>query len=251
MNKEYTKDINSFWELEKALNEWFNAFKEDVFINGDKLTSLASLSKFTYSVDWSFNCDNNNLISLKWCPTSVGWNFDCNHNDLITLEWGPKYVGLRFSCVGNKITTLKWCPQSIGLGFHCSGNKLTTLEWCPKSIEWSFECSNNQLTTLEWYPKTVGWSFRCQNNNFIPLEEKKKWKIFKLWDSIYIGSPVTKDLQILIKWGVFINGMEESQTYYNSFNNFIKSTVKLDKKDITNTDITFNGKKYKRGLLNI
>jgi hypothetical protein len=29
------------------------------------------------------------------------------------------------------------------------------------------------------------------------------------------------------------------------------STVKLDKKDITNTDITFKGKKFKRGLLNL
>jgi hypothetical protein len=44
---------------------------------------------------------------------------------------------------------------------------------------------------------------------------------------------------------------KNSRAYYKSFNNFIKSTVKLDKKDITNTDITFNGMKFKRGLLNV
>jgi hypothetical protein len=166
MNKEYIKNITYFAELEKALNDWFTTFKWNVDISGESLPSLASLSKFTYSVDWDFECQKNNLTSLEWCPTSVGGNF--------------------------------WCYT----------NNLTTLEWCPQSVKWRF------------------W---CQNNEFIPLEEKKKWKVFKLWDSIYIGSPNSKDLQILIKWGEFWIDIE-SQNYYRSFSNFTMSTVKLGKK---------------------
>jgi hypothetical protein len=226
MDKSFNWDINDFSTLEKALKQWFNVFYWDISIRNKYLTSLASLSKFSYTVNWLFDCSNNNLTSLEWCPNVVQ-NFDC---------WD------------NKLTTLEWCPQIVSWYFLCHNNKLTTLNGCPKNIEWPFRCFCNQLTTLEWWPIFVKWSVYCEKNKFIPVE-KKKWNIFKLWESIYIWTPDNKDIQVLIKCSISQNS--ESQMYYNSFNNFIKSTVKLDKKDITNTDISFNGKKYKRNLLNV
>jgi hypothetical protein len=227
MDKEYTGDINSFTELEKTLNDWFTLFKWNVDLHNENLTSLASLSQFTYSVEWSFDCVNNKLTSLKWCPTSVAKNF-----------W----------CFNNNLTSLEWCPKSISWSFLCYSNELTTLEWCPNSVGWVFNCGSNQLKTLEWCPKYIGWDFYCFNNNFTSLEQIKS-VIFKLNDNIYVWKANSKDIKNMM--GSEINTSDGSQKYYKSFINFTQSTTKLDTKNITNTDITFNGKKYKRWLLNL
>jgi hypothetical protein len=170
MNKEYKEyiwSIKGVATLERALNDWFNVFKWDVDISNENLSSLASLSKFTYSVIW---------------------------------------------------------------GFRCNGNRLKTLEWCPTS---------------------VGWTFFCYGNNIISLKQKK-WNVFKLGDSIYIGSPKFQDIKILVSIDLswyYLHSDEKK--YYNSFTNFIQSTVKLDKKDITDIDIVFNGKRFKKEYLGL
>jgi hypothetical protein len=227
MNKIYTWNINSFKALENALNDWFSIFKDCVDITNENLSSLDSLSKFNYSVEWEFLCYNNNLASLKWCPQSVGWGFFCGNNKLITLVWAPKHIGWDFSCQNNNLMSIEWCPQYV---------------WK------AFDCSNNQLTTLEWCPDIVKEKFLCENNKFIPLEQKK-WNIFRLWDHIYIGNPNRADVQNLIKCNITKD--IDSKAYYESFNNFVKSTVELDKKDITDTDIILNWKKFKRNILNL
>lgn len=218
MDKEYTKDINNFNELEKALNDWFNVFKWYIEIINQNLTSLDTLSKFNYSVEWDFLCNQNKLTSLIGCPTRVWWEFFCNNN------------------------------------------KLTTLEWCPEIIWENFDCTNNQLTSLEYSPKSLGWIFLWYDNNFIPLEKNQN-NIFKLWDSIYIWSVKTntKDIQNLTNVDINairspyynnIKNEELSQQYYNSYISFINSTTKLNNSDITDTDITFNWKKFKKKLFN-
>jgi len=40
-----------------------------------------------------FNCSNNYLTSLDFCPKEVGGNFNCSWNELISLDGCPKSVG--------------------------------------------------------------------------------------------------------------------------------------------------------------
>jgi hypothetical protein len=227
MKKEYTWDITSFDALEKALKEGVNVFKWNVVIAHQGLCSLSTLAKFSYSVEWFFDCWYNKLTTLEGCPDSVWWSFDCQ---------------------GNKLTTLEWWPKVVGNVFDCSYNYITSLVWCPQSVEWDFHIVDNELKTLEWYPEYVKGIFACCHNKFISLEHKK-WKIFQLWKNIYIWSPSQSDIQKLIECDT--GTIEKSIVYYKSFVNFNKSTIKLDKKDITDTDISFNGKKFKRKYLGL
>jgi hypothetical protein len=206
MDKVYNWNINSFSKLEKALNEWYNTFLWNIAVSGWNLSSLASLSKFSYAVSWCFYCDFNWLTSLEWCPKSIWWDF------------------------------------------HCGNNELSTLMWAPKTVLGNFSCKSNNLTTLEWCPMILWWDFKCFDNKIIPLE-RVKWNVFKLWESIYIGTPNRKDIQNLVKFDITTD--EWCRKYYNSFTNLIQSTVKLDKKDITDTEISFNGKKFKRKYLGL
>jgi hypothetical protein len=115
---------------------------------------------------------------------------------------------------------------------------------------------------LKWCPISVGWSFDCSENKFIPLK-KKEWRynIFQLWEDIYIGNPGTKidskDIQNLINVDLWDDKTEEddilelSKKYYDSFKKFTQSTTKLNKQDITDTDIIFKWKKFKRKILGL
>jgi hypothetical protein len=68
-----------------------------------------------------FDCDGNDLTSLKGCPRWVGGYFDCNNNKLTSLEFSPDYVGGYFSCSSNNLTD-NYCETEIG------GNFYTTLK---------------------------------------------------------------------------------------------------------------------------
>jgi hypothetical protein len=218
MAKEYTKDINSFEELEKVLNDWFTVLKWNVLLSYAELTSLASLSKFTYSVEWYFYCFFNKLTTLEWCPQKVGWDFMC----------------------------------------YC--NRLTTLKWCPVSVGWMFSCYANNLITLDGCPVYVGWDVLCYKNKFTPLE-KKIWKynFFQRWEDIYIKNSNinNKDIKILIECDLWVvdDGVDKllelSTKYYDSYINLTKSTTKINKQDITETNIILKWKKFKRQVLGL
>ena len=53
-----------------------------------------------------FDCSNNNLSSLKNCPTYVGKNFSCDENNLSSLEHSPEFVGGSFDCYFNPLESL-------------------------------------------------------------------------------------------------------------------------------------------------
>lgn len=250
MDKEYHNNITNFSELEKALNEWFNVFNWDIDISSYNISTIASISKFKYVVKWFFYCFNNKLTSLKWCPVSVWWDFNCHNNQLTLLEWCPNTVKWSFNCSFNQLITLDWCPTFIWWDLLCSANKLTSLEWSPIEINWDYYCHSNQLTTLEWCPRFVKWRFNCANNNLIPIE-KKKWNIFKLWNNIYIRivKPNIDDIQNLISFDISTD--KWSHQYYNSFINFSNSVIKLDQKNITDTDIILHWKKFKKKFINL
>jgi hypothetical protein len=161
------------------------------------------------------------------------------------FKWNVSISGKPISLI-----SLARFSYSVKCNFYCDGCELTTLKWCPRSVGGSFWCYNNKLTSLEWCPNSVGWDIRCYDNNLIPLE-KKKHNVFKIGDDIYIWNVNINhnDIQKLMNLNLFT--YESSKEYYDAFINFKKSTTKLDNKDITDTDIVFNGKRLKKKFLNL
>lgn len=154
------------------------------------------------------------------------------------------------NCSFEALSSIKSISQfcySVKWNFNCSNNKLTTLEWCPESVWWNFDCAVNRLTSLNWCPQFVNYRFKCDYNSF--KFSKTRYNIFKLWEYIYIWKPNNEDINILTNCD--ISNSEQAKIYRNSFKKFTQSTTKLNKTDITDTDITFKWKKFKRKILNV
>jgi hypothetical protein len=85
-----------------------------------------------------FDCDGNQLTSLKGSPKWVGDWFDCNNNKLTSLEFSPDYVGGNFFCGENDLID-NLCDTEIGTYFYTTlrqdglifeGNRVTNYnEW--------------------------------------------------------------------------------------------------------------------------
>ncbi len=65
-----------------------------------------------------FNCSNNYLTSLDFCPKEVGGNFNCSWNELTSLEFCPIEIGGDFNCSWNELISLDGCPKSVGGDFY-------------------------------------------------------------------------------------------------------------------------------------
>jgi len=143
------------------------------------------ITEQTPSEPWpgDFNCFNNQLTSLEFCPEKVGGYFNCSYNKLTSLEFCPKEVGGDFWCSYNKLTSLEFCPKEVGGDFNCYNNQLTSLEFCPEKVGGNFRCSSNKLTSLEFCPKEVGDNFYCYNNQLTSLADIHK--ILKQMNGIF------------------------------------------------------------------
>ncbi len=126
-----------------------------------------------YHVDGSFNCANNQLISLKGCPILVSGNFYCYVNQLTSLKYCPPSVGKTFSCDHNQLTSLRDCPQSIVGDFSCSHNQLASLQYGPQEIYGNFVCEYNQIMSLEYFPEIIHGHIYLANNQKL-LKYKKE-----------------------------------------------------------------------------
>ena len=92
----------------------------------DDITNLHRI-KFNI-IRGNFNCSNNKLSSLNFCPTHVNGDFNCSHNQLTSLKNAPKYVGGDFRCFCNNVIDLAGIPTTnIGGKFYCSKSKTTNL----------------------------------------------------------------------------------------------------------------------------
>ena len=88
----------------------------DVFLWNRELTELPLVFN---KVTGNFDCDYNNLTSLKGCPRWVGGCFSCNINQLTSLEFSPDYVGGSFDCYTNQLTD-NYYDMEIGGYFYTS-----------------------------------------------------------------------------------------------------------------------------------
>ena len=107
----------------------------NVFINGFDMYELPL--KFN-NVTGGFNCNDNNLTTLKGCPKSVGDFFLCSENNLTNLKYSPKSVVV-FQCDYNKLTSLKEGPELVRDSYHCDENNLTDLKGSPEYISRHFK----------------------------------------------------------------------------------------------------------------
>jgi hypothetical protein len=181
------------------------------------------------------------------------WNISIGNEKLTSFESLSKFtyfVLWYFECHSNKLTSLEWCPQTVGWHFWCDNNNLTTLVGCPHTVGWAFSCSNNKLTSIEWCPHTVKWNFYCHNNQLMSVEKKKNW-LFTQWEDIYLWALNENNLKNLSNVDFELWEWKIMKEYYDSFIIFTQSTIKLDKKDITETDIIFKWKKFKRSVLKV
>lgn len=86
----------------------------------DDITNLHRI-KFNI-IRGNFNCSNNKLASLNFCPKCVVGDFNCSHNQLTSLKNAPEYVGKNFDCSYNNISDITNLPtQYIGGNFYAYG----------------------------------------------------------------------------------------------------------------------------------
>ncbi len=89
----------------------------DVDLKHNKLTELPlNFNK----VNGFFNCDHNQLTTLKGSPKYVD-GFSCGTNKLTSLEYSPKYVDGLFYCRRNEIKDLYGISDYIGGYLYCDG----------------------------------------------------------------------------------------------------------------------------------
>jgi hypothetical protein len=61
---------------------------------------------------------------LPFAFGKVGGSFECSDNQLVSLEGAPTKVGGDFACYGNRLTSLEGAPTKVGGNFWCSADGL-------------------------------------------------------------------------------------------------------------------------------
>ena len=89
-------------------------------VNGDVSLSYDGLTELPLRfnrVTGYFDCNFNQLNSLKGCPRWIGDSFYCSYNNLTSLEFSPEYVGNDFFCSDNYLID-NYCDTEIVGGFY-------------------------------------------------------------------------------------------------------------------------------------
>lgn len=102
------KIIDSWLQSNKVkryvINEDFSvSVNGDVDLSFRKLIEFPSFIQF-YIVNGTFDCSENQLTSLRGCPSIVEGNFYCYNNQLNSLDYCPEIVNGKFFCHGNNKT---------------------------------------------------------------------------------------------------------------------------------------------------
>lgn len=149
----YKWDIDSYDELEKILEDWFNVIDWTVNLRNLWLSTLEWLWEYEYTVTKDFIIAWNNLKHLRWCPDEVDWTFSCEDNQITSLKYGPFYV---------------W------KNYECNQNYLKSLEWISPTIKWSFSCQDNDISSYDFFPDVWDDNILLFNNDFPRIE---KWEL--------------------------------------------------------------------------
>ena len=119
------QDIDSICSKYKIRNYTINSdiysAKDDVDLSNTGLSTIPLKFGKVTGVG-GFFCANNQITSLKNCPSYVSGHFYCASNQITSLEYSPRHIGGAFYCNHNLITSLEHCPQQIDGNFYCIGN---------------------------------------------------------------------------------------------------------------------------------
>lgn len=109
------KFLNNYLKFNESIDNQFFKNKEDVkaWLNKMDIKYLKSIPIQFGVVTGSFECQENELISLKGCPRKVGKFFNCGENKLTSLEYGPEIVEGEYHCYNNNIINLKGCSKNL------------------------------------------------------------------------------------------------------------------------------------------
>ena len=86
------------------------------------------------SVNGSVGLAYRNLKSIPITFKEVSGDFDCSDNQLTSLKYCPETVG-GFYCSGDQLTSLEYCPESVGGRFYCNYNQITNFDGLPEFFE--------------------------------------------------------------------------------------------------------------------
>ena len=139
----------------------------------DEICKKYKIENYTINDDGSIDVDGNvylwgyylTELPLRFNKVS-GW-FECDDNNLTSLKGSPKWVGDYFYCTNNKLTSLEFSPEYVGGWFDCKYNDLTDLVGSPKQVVGDFRCINNKfLMSPKGCTEKIGGLFYC---DYTPL----------------------------------------------------------------------------------
>lgn len=107
LTQEQIKFLNGCTDGEWEYKDGFVNVKGDVFLSH---TDIEILPVQFGHVSGDFNCQNNELTTLKGCPYEVGHSFWCDSNQLTSFRGCPPKINGDFGCTFNKFTTLDYLP---------------------------------------------------------------------------------------------------------------------------------------------
>ena len=93
--------------------------------------------------------------SGKFSKTEVGGDFQCDKNQLTSIKGSPLIVDGGFKCSLNLLQNLIGGPERVGWSLNCSNNLIETINGFPKWVGENINSENNQLTSLQNIHKQI------------------------------------------------------------------------------------------------
>jgi hypothetical protein len=141
MNIEIIKELCDRYAIKNyTINDDMSIDVNDNVYLENMLGSMTELPLKFNRVYGYFNCNRNNLRTLKGSPKYVGGSFDCSYNRLYSLEYSPIHVEDYWSRENNHITSLEGLENTHIQGWlnASSCNNLYCLEGFPKSLRFIY-----------------------------------------------------------------------------------------------------------------
>ena len=116
----YLKIYENFTEIERYCRKYnidYYTITQDGKVDVDGPVYLGNIDLRILPLEFgkvngNFECDHNQLTSLKGSPVEVGRSFHCSYNQLSDLIGGPKKVTYHtYYCTNNQIHNLKGIPE--------------------------------------------------------------------------------------------------------------------------------------------
>ncbi len=132
MNK---SEIRKWCAMNGITDYTIRTSKDGLFVDVNKSVRIIDivLSEFPFkfgTINGNFDCNDNNLTTLKGAPDIVLGRFSVFYNHIESLEYFPKRVTGVISITHNKISSFKGLPKFISEDHISNADRL----WCYSNI---------------------------------------------------------------------------------------------------------------------